>query len=383
MPHPCRCIAIIGVSGNGQQMVHQILTALPLLNGSIILVQHMPQYINESVARSLRRSTGLETRIAGNGDVLENGVVYVAPSDRHLRLVDNAVISLAAGEKVSNARPSIDVAMQSLINDGKTRLAGIIFPGIGDDGLAGIRHIRSIGGTVYTMGAEQGRTGNGGKDGDGCALSASDIRDRLISFMGEGGEGACSLRQPCNLAVIGSSTGGPKTLKTLMYDMPRLDGSIVIVQHMPKAINESVRRTLDGVTDMQVKIAENGEEIRAGCAYIAPSDLHLRLQENRILSLSADKRVNFCCPSIDVTMQSLLRNRDYDIVGVILTGMGKDGAAGIRHIKRIGGITMAQDQRSSVIAAMPQAAVETGCVDLVQSPERIGRQLAELFGLSA
>lgn len=100
---------------------------------------------------------------------------------------------------------------------------------------------------------------------------------------------------------------------------------------------------------------------------------------NQKIVLAEGKRFNFVQPSADLAMKSLSRPLKGKIIGVVLTGMGKDGAEGIRHIKSIGGITMAQDQKSSAIFGMPKAAAETGAVDFVFPPDKIGKKLVELL----
>ena len=130
---------------------------------------------------------------------------------------------------------------------------------------------------------------------------------------------------------------------------------------------------------MTVKIAEDGEMIRDGVIYIAPSEVHLEVRDNRKIRLFKDEKVNFVCPAIDVTMNSLMPWGDDRIIGVILTGMGKDGAQGLLHIKNIGGLTIAQDEESCIVYGMPKVAYETGGVDLVLSPEQIRLKLIQLL----
>jgi len=118
----------------------------------------------------------------------------------------------------------------------------------------------------------------------------------------------------------------------------------------------------------------------SGRIYLAPGGYHLTLEGNSRIILTEGPRVNFVQPSVDVAMQSLLKPlRRKRIIGVILTGMGKDGAEGVRHIKEIGGVNIAQDQESSAIYGMPKAALETGSVDFVFPPDKISQKLVELL----
>jgi len=184
-----------------------------------------------------------------------------------------------------------------------------------------------------------------------------------------------------NLIVIGSSTGGPKALSILFSSMPRLNASFVIVQHMPKFINESFRRTLDRGTDMDVRLADRGSVLEAGTVYLAPSEVHLKLLNNRKISLSGTDKVNYVCPSVDTTMLSVKAGLSNKVIGIILTGMGCDGAQGIGHIKDIGGKTYAQSEESCAVYGMPKAAYNTGAVDSLLTPDEIRSALASEFGV--
>ncbi len=182
-----------------------------------------------------------------------------------------------------------------------------------------------------------------------------------------------------NLIVIGSSTGGPKILRRLFAGMPPLQAAVVLVQHMPAFVNDSLRRTIAGQTEMDVAIATSGMRLETGRVYVAPSDIHLSLRNNRSILLNQGEKVNFVRPAVDVTMQSIRKDQSR-LFGVILTGMGKDGAEGIRYMKSIGATTFAQDRETSVIYGMPKAAVETGCVDHVHNPEGIRDALIKFVG---
>lgn len=190
--------------------------------------------------------------------------------------------------------------------------------------------------------------------------------------------GKLAPRQSTNIVVIGSSTGGPKTLGRIFSDLPRLKGSIIVVQHMPKFINQSVRRTLDRAGGMEVAIAEDGEIIGDGKVYLAPSEVHLEMVDNRRIRLLQGDKVNYVRPAIDVTMRSLRSIPGDNIMGVVLTGMGKDGADGISHIKRIGGTTVAQDEETCAVYGMPKAAIATGMIDHILCPEGIRDRLVQL-----
>ena len=183
-----------------------------------------------------------------------------------------------------------------------------------------------------------------------------------------------------NVVVIGVSTGGPLTLKQLFSELPPLNAAVLVVLHITAAMDFRIAQGLDACASMPAALARDGEFLRPGNIYLAPGGYHLKLDGNHRIALLAGARVNYVQPSVDVTMLSLTRPVTGKLAGVILTGMGKDGAEGLRHVKKIGGTTLAQDQKSSVIYGMPKAALDTGAVDFVLPPKGIAAKLAELFG---
>jgi len=184
----------------------------------------------------------------------------------------------------------------------------------------------------------------------------------------------------CNLVLIGSSTGGLKVLEELLPRLPVLKAAVVIIQHITPQVDQSFVSSLARVSKMQVSLAEEGSNIQSGRIYLAPGGVHLTLIRNSVVHLHDGEKVNSVRPSIDVAMKSITSPAGIRIAGVILTGMGSDGAAGISHIKQIGGVTIAQDQKTSVIFGMPKAAAETGRIDFVLPTERIADKVKELFG---
>ncbi|HJV65373.1 MAG TPA: CheB methylesterase domain-containing protein [Geomonas sp.] len=183
-----------------------------------------------------------------------------------------------------------------------------------------------------------------------------------------------------NLVVIGISTGGPITLKELFSRLPPLPAAFLVVLHITPHMDRRIALGLSAAASMPVRLAEHGECLRAGMVYLAPGGFHLKLEGNQRVALCEGPRVNYVQPSVDVTMLSLARPCwNSKLIGAVMTGMGKDGAEGIRHIRQLGGITLAQDQKSSTIYGMPKAAVETGAVDFVLPPARMAAKLIELL----
>jgi two-component system, chemotaxis family, protein-glutamate methylesterase/glutaminase len=392
-------LIVIGASTGGPRLLRDLFRSLPPLDAAVLIVQHMPKYINDSLRSALASLCAMPVKLAEDKEMMNHGMVYIAPSDKHLRLIRNKQIELYDAEKVNLSKPSIDVTMQSLKPDGETSIVGILFPGVGADGAEGIRHIRSIHGTTYAIEdprkslSETIETIQQEHLVDDVFTIWTAHETLLRSFhkgtvrkknqpsdakKHDGGAYVSSVPEIVSktkekLVIIGSSTGGPRILRRVLNNLPRLDLPIVIVQHMPKFINQSFQSTLDHLTEMNVKLAVDGETLTNGTIYIAPSDLHLTLKENNtIFKLVTGEKVNFCRPAIDVAMKSLQKAHHQTVIGVILTGMGRDGAEGLSHIKKeIQGITVSEDEESCIVYGMPKAAVETGDVDYVLTPEAI------------
>lgn len=184
----------------------------------------------------------------------------------------------------------------------------------------------------------------------------------------------------CNLVLIGSSTGGLKVLEELFLRLPVLQAAVVIVQHITPLVDQSFAASLARVSKMPVLLGQQGMTLQPGNVYLAPGNVHLTLLRNSIIQLGDGEKVNSVRPSVDVAMKSVVASYGCKVAGVILTGMGADGAVGISHIKQVGGITIAQDQKTSVIYGMPKAAAETGQIDFILPTERIADKMKELFG---
>ncbi len=169
-------------------------------------------------------------------------------------------------------------------------------------------------------------------------------------------------------------------MKPFFEGLPILNGSVIVVQHMPKYINGSIRKSFDGLTEMEVVIACHGQNLEPGVVYIAPSEVHMKLFNNRTIQLTNSPKVCHVRPAVDITMKSVKQTAEDNITGIIMTGMGNDGAEGISHIKSIGGVTYAQDEETSVIWGMPKVAINTGKIDHILSPDGIRNKLISLLG---
>lgn len=175
---------------------------------------------------------------------------------------------------------------------------------------------------------------------------------------------ATDKRQPTKIVAIGISTGGPQSLQYVLAGLPaEFPGSIVVVQHMPEGFTEMFARRLDECSALSVKEAQSGDLLLAGRVLICPGSRHLkvkRLPLGDIAVLSDDPRVNGHRPSADVLFKSVAEEFGNRAVGVIMTGMGDDGARGLGQLKAAGAMTIAQSEQSCVVYGMPKAAIERG-----------------------
>ena len=171
-------------------------------------------------------------------------------------------------------------------------------------------------------------------------------------------------RAASKLVAIGISTGGPQSLQYLLSQLPHdFPGTVVVVQHMPEGFTEMFARRLDDCCALRVKEAQSGDLLLAGRVLICPGSRHLKVKRmplGDMAVLSDDPRVNGHRPSVDVLFKSVAEEFGERSVGVIMTGMGEDGALGLGLIKAAGGTTIAQSERSCVVFGMPKAAIERG-----------------------
>ncbi|MEN6587946.1 MAG: chemotaxis response regulator protein-glutamate methylesterase [Sulfuricella sp.] len=170
------------------------------------------------------------------------------------------------------------------------------------------------------------------------------------------------------LIIVGASTGGTEAIKEFLVKLPPDCPGILITQHMPEAFTLSFAQRLDSLCKISVKEAEQGDRVLPGHAYIAPGHSHLLLKRsgaNYVCELNQGPPVNRHRPSVDVLFRSAANCAGKNVIGVILTGMGKDGAAGMLEMKRAGAYNFAQDEASCVVFGMPKEAIAAGGVDEV------------------
>jgi two-component system, chemotaxis family, protein-glutamate methylesterase/glutaminase len=176
---------------------------------------------------------------------------------------------------------------------------------------------------------------------------------------------------------IAASTGGPPAVTKVLSALPADSPPILIVQHMPKGVTKLFAEGLNERCRFTVKEAEEGDKVQDRQALVAPGGFHMVINKDHRVHLTTDAPVNYVRPAADVLMLSLAEVYGSQNIGIVLTGMGSDGARGIKAIKEQGGTTIAQDQKTSVVYGMPQVAFQTGCVDIVASLERIPGEIVK------
>jgi two-component system chemotaxis response regulator CheB len=170
------------------------------------------------------------------------------------------------------------------------------------------------------------------------------------------------------LIIIGASTGGTVAIKSILSEMPSDCPGILITQHMPAGFTKSFASRLDSICEIQVKEAEDGDVIKPGHAYIAPGGMHMtiaRVGDKFHTKIDDNTPVNRHKPSVDVLFSSAAAVVGKNAIGIILTGMGKDGAVGMMHMKEAGAFNFAQNEETCVVFGMPKEAIAAGGVDQI------------------
>jgi len=173
---------------------------------------------------------------------------------------------------------------------------------------------------------------------------------------------------PRQLLVIGASTGGTEAIKNVLSRLPAELPGICIVQHIPPVFSKTFAERLNECCALEVREAAHGDEVRPGTALIAPGDYHMAVESSGAgyrIRLRQDPPIHFTRPAVDMLFNSAAQCAGRHTVGVLLTGMGRDGAQGMQQLRSAGGINLAQNEATCVVYGMPRAAVELGVVDRV------------------
>ncbi len=207
------------------------------------------------------------------------------------------------------------------------------------------------------------------------------IRPHAADELSAQGKPKPQLRGTDKIIAIGASTGGTEAIAEILEFLPPDMPGIVVTQHIPEIFSRSFAQHLDRRSQLTVAVAQDGQQINRGQVYIAPGNMHLKVLKEGgryICRLDDGERVNRHKPSVDVMFHSLAQSAGADAVGVILTGMGRDGAAGLGEMRQAGALTLAQDEKTSVVWGMPGASVKLGSVCEVYSLQMITQRLIDL-----
>lgn len=184
------------------------------------------------------------------------------------------------------------------------------------------------------------------------------------------------------LIAIGASTGGTEAVYGILKVLPKTVPGIVVVQHIPPVFSRMFAERLNMQTEFNVKEAQTGDVVEPGCVLIAPGDKHLKIKragDKYIVELIQGNKVSGHCPSVDVLFESVAKIVGKNAVGVILTGMGQDGATGLMSMRRAGARTIGQDKESSVVYGMPKVAFDIGAVEKQVSLSNIPSVLFDML----
>jgi two-component system chemotaxis response regulator CheB len=182
--------------------------------------------------------------------------------------------------------------------------------------------------------------------------------------------------------AIGASTGGTEALKTVLTTLPPNAPGVLVVQHMPAQFTTSFAERLNELSAMTVREAKDGDSLVNGLALIAPGNYHLLLRRSGARYSAEVKKgplVHHQRPSVDVLFHSVAAHAGRNAVGVILTGMGADGAAGLLKMREAGARTVAQDEKSCIVFGMPREAIRVGAAEKVVPLDQVARTLLELI----
>jgi two-component system chemotaxis response regulator CheB len=185
------------------------------------------------------------------------------------------------------------------------------------------------------------------------------------------------------VVAIGASTGGTDAIASVLRRFPKEMPGLVIVQHMPAGYTKRFAESLDETCALHVKEARQGDRLEPGVALLAPGDEHLRLMRDGAgfrVALDRGERVSGHRPSVDVLFESVASAARAEAVGVILTGMGRDGARGLLAMRQAGARTVAQDEATSVVFGMPKVAIQLGGAERVAPLDQIAAWTAEALG---
>ncbi|MBU5254776.1 protein-glutamate methylesterase/protein-glutamine glutaminase [Tissierella praeacuta] len=348
----------------------------------------------------------IKVLIVDDSALIRKILTDILTSDTEISVVGTARNGQEALEKIEVLKPDIvtlDIEMPLM--DGLTTLKHIVskhskLPVIM------ISSLTSEGAELTLKALDEGAVDFLPKPTNIFSLSQVDIKKEIIEKIKVGAKSKFFVRQPIkkinamkefkdrsivgkekfdNIVAIGTSTGGPRALQTLIPELPsNINAAILIVQHMPPKFTKSLADRLNSISNIRIKEAEDGDILSKGWGYIAPGDYHMTVIEESkdlVIRLNKEPQVMGLRPTVDKMMESVAEIRGYSKTGIILTGMGSDGAKGIVKMRQSGSYTIAQDESTSVVYGMPKSAIATNCVDIILPIDKIASKIIDKVGV--
>ena len=374
--------------------------ALPANRAKETLFTQIPRFAHVEL---LRRSDSIIVRriralIVDGSAVLGPALVEALASDPQIEVMPVAGDPVAAARLIGGQVPDVVV-----LHAGTQRTDGLAFlqeamaqrlipvivcatlAGEGADGALKALQFGAVGVVALpTRGVERFLRKSGGQlcRAVKAAATAKPQPGRLVEPWLAAAAGPDAARPPDarRVVLVGASTGGPEALGVALAALPAESPGLLIVQHMPEPLTGAFARHLDGQCAIAVKEAEDGDPVLPGRALLAPGNRHLLLRVSAGRYYAEVRKGPPVCrhrPSVDVLFRSGARCAGENAVGVLLTGMGKDGARGLLELKRAGAATIAQDESTSAVFGMPHAAIQLGAAAQVHPLEKIAPAILE------
>jgi len=343
---------------------------------------------------------GIKVLVVDDSATARAILVDILKSDPEISEVDTAPDAYIARDKIVHNKPDVvclDVEMPRM--DGITFLRKLMkhmpLP------VVMVSSLTQKGAQTTLDALESGAVDFIGKPHSNIYEGSSDIKDELLEKVKNAARAQViqhnystpprhlqyqsKLETTQKLIAIGASTGGVEALKEFLMQFPRNAPGMIIVQHMPSNFTKQFAKRLNDLCQVEVKEAENEDTIVQGQVLIAPGDKHMVLRRSGhryYVQLGAGEKVSGHRPSVDVMFNSVSKSAGANAIGVILTGMGADGAKGLLNMKKSGAFTFGQDQKSSTVYGMPKVAYDNGAVCMQDSlenlPSKILKQLEKM-----
>jgi len=343
--------------------------------------------------------TRVKVLVVDDSFFVRKRLVDMLSSDPEITVVDTAQNGLEAIEKIAILKPDVvtlDIEMPKM--DGLTALRSIMTSN--PTAVVMVSTLTEEGSHATAQALMDGAVDFVHKPTDNTNIRVTQIREELISKVKAAAIAkingkALGKLQPASfsakrssmlstskkLVMIGSSTGGPRALIEVLPRLPKgFPVPIAVVQHMPAGpFIKSIAQRLESISNIKVREAQNDDRLEPGVALLAPGGAHMLIEKDGVVKLNHGPSVNSVKPSVDVMMNSGVSVFGRNSIGVILTGMGHDGASGMTAIKRQGGRTIAEHESTCVIYGMPKVVVDNGDADSVVPLHQVSAEIVKML----